>query len=68
MTGRRPQTILEFAALVGVYRKGLIEQGVPEALADDLVREWHTRCVEHDTFEHSILLDNKPRKGTLEFG
>lgn len=65
----RPRTILEFAALVAAYRKALIQNGVPDELVDDLVRDWHARCVERDTFEHSILLlDNKSRKGTLEFG
>jgi hypothetical protein len=40
-----PKDLIELATYTGKYRKALVTQGVPDALADLLVRDWHDRAL-----------------------
>ena len=42
---RRPAHVGEFAQLVGRYYKALLQNGVHEELAGQLVRDWHARYI-----------------------
>lgn len=50
---RYPNDMVDLAAYVGKYRKALIDQGVPDELADTLVRDWHQQALTSD--EQRIL-------------
>lgn len=40
-----PKDLIDLATYAGKYRKALIDQKVPDELADQLVRDWHTRML-----------------------
>lgn len=42
---RHPEDLIDLATYVGKYRSALVKEGVPDALADQLVRDWHDRVL-----------------------
>lgn len=42
---RYPKDMIDLAIYAGKYRAALIDQKVPEGLADQLVRDWHSRML-----------------------
>lgn len=49
---RRPAHVGEFAQLIGRYYKALIQNGVHEELAAQLVRDWHARYISPEGISH----------------
>ena len=62
---RYPKDMIELAVYIGKYRKALIDQKVPEGLADQLVRDWHTQALTGEE-QRSLRLADVEHVGKVE--